>query len=71
MSDWTILSSSMLAAAKYDSAKEELSIRFKTNGSTYVYEGVPVEDAEGLITAASPGSFFLDNIKDQYRHKRG
>lgn len=71
MSDWTILSSSMLAAAKYDAIKSELHIRFKTNGSTYVYSDVPEDDAQDLMSAASPGSFFLNNIKDIYGHRRG
>jgi hypothetical protein len=59
--------SSQIAAIGYDAASCELVIRFRSSGraepAIYSYAGVPLELAQGLIAAASPGSYFHQHIR--------
>lgn len=71
MGNWVSLSSSMISAVKYEADKLELYVRFNSNGATYIYEGVPADEADDFITSASPGSYFHNNIKDSYGSRRG
>ncbi len=64
------LNSSMLSAADYDPTTSVLEVTF-SNGATYYYDEVPQAIYDALIGASSAGRYFLDNIKDQYRTRRG
>lgn len=59
------LKSTAILSATYDDENEELSLTF-SNGSTYDYHGVPKEEFDALVAAASPGRHWHANIKDQY-----
>ena len=59
------LSSTALSSASYDDESETLEITFQ-NGRTYTYDGVPSEVFTALRDARSPGTYFLQNIKDRY-----
>jgi hypothetical protein len=56
------VTSSNLAAVGYDYETSTLRIQFLKSG-TYDYHGVPSEVYEGLIGAASKGSYFDQFIK--------
>lgn len=62
--------SSNIAGVGYDADTQELAIRFHS-GRTYTYANVPVEQYEGLMSAASKGQYFIDNIRDAYAVARG
>lgn len=59
------LVSSNLLGARYDAKTETLTIEFNSGG-TYEYPGVSRETADGLFTAASPGSYFYTRIRNAY-----
>jgi KTSC domain len=61
--DWTPLSSSNLAACRYDAETRLLQIRFQS-GKSYSYQDVPQNVADGLTDAPSPGQYFSSNIKN-------
>jgi hypothetical protein len=54
--------SSNLASVGYDASASILEIEFHSGG-VYQYFGVPRAVHEGLMTAASKGSYFHHNIK--------
>ena len=58
--------SSCVAAVGYDEEVFRLYVTFKTSGLTYVYQDVPFEEYEALVTAASVGTRFNRAIKDVY-----
>jgi hypothetical protein len=60
--DWTPLSSSNLAACRYDEETRVLQIRFQS-GRSYSYKDVDPTVVDGLKQAASPGAYFNSNIK--------
>ncbi len=64
------LKSSNLASCEYDAEARSLAITFRS-GSTYRYSDVPETVYEGLLSAASPGSYFASRIKDAYSHTKG
>ena len=57
-SEWTGLSSSTVAAARYDANAGTLSVIFKS-GRSYDYQ-VPPEVAAGLFSSPSPGRYVRD-----------
>ena len=57
-SDWTELSSSTVAAARWDADAGTLSVIFKS-GRSYDY-AVPPDVAAGLFTTPSPGRYVRD-----------
>jgi len=61
--------SSNLHSVGYDSEAEALEIEFHS-GSVYRYSSVPSHVYEGLMTAASKGTYFNERIKDRYRCRR-
>lgn len=63
------IDSSMIRAASYDEASQELHITFK-NGARYVYSSVPQEEADALASAESAGSYFISAIRDAYVARR-
>lgn len=65
MVDMVPIQSSNLRAAGFDEETSELTVAFRS-GKRYVYKGVPNGTLEQLLSAASAGKFFNDNIKDVY-----
>ena len=61
------VASSNLAAVGYSAATSVLRIRFNS-GSVYDYMGVPEHIHDGLMGAASKGSYFNAHIKNRYRY---
>jgi hypothetical protein len=57
--------STALQGATYDPTTETLTITFMS-GSSYSYPNVPPDVVEQLAEAPSAGSFWRNNIKDQY-----
>lgn len=64
--DLTPLDSNMIEAAGYDEATETLTVRFRKNGATWEYPGVPKETAEAFLKSASAGAYFNGFIKSKY-----
>lgn len=58
-----IVESSDLASVGYDSVTTTLEIEFHSGG-IYQYSGVPQDVHQGLMNAASKGSYFHQNIKN-------
>ena len=54
-----------IAIVGYDPETQALEIAFR-NGGVYRYSGVPAGVHESLMSAASHGTYFNQNIKDRY-----
>ena len=65
----TKVNSSDLDDIEYNETTRILTITFK-NGSIYEYENVPKQEYLGLMSAASHGRYFAQNIKFQYHYRR-
>lgn len=65
---WVPVVSSNLSSVAYDQDTRTLYIRFQSGGE-YTYADVPVEVAQSLIRAASPGRFFNERVKHAYRQE--
>lgn len=65
--DMKPVKSSNIQAVGHEGGK--LRVQF-TNGSTYEYDDVPSGLARSLANAESPGSFFSQNIRGKYEHKK-
>ena len=67
------LSSSLIAGAAYDDARQELHVTFKS-GARWVYgsetQPFTAEDVDALEGATSKGQWFLQNIKGAYPERR-
>ena len=50
----------------YDSATKRMTITFK-QGKSYDFCGVPANIFEGLVIAASVGSYYNDHVRDRYQ----
>lgn len=61
--------SSNLAAVGYDTSSQTLRVEFLTP-SLYEYDGVPSHVHQGLMNAASHGSYFAANIRDKYTFRQ-
>lgn len=59
--------SSLISEHGYDATTHTLAVRFKRGGKLYHYEDVPADIYRAMEKAPSLGSFFLANIKDQYK----
>ena len=64
------LRSSNLANADYNAENRLLTVEFK-GGSVYTYSDVDQATYDGLMTAASPGSYFAQHIKDKFTWTKG
>jgi len=60
--------SSNLVAVGYDPNTSTLEIEF--HNGLYEYYNVPQSIYNGLMAAASHGSYFHQNIKDVFRYKK-
>lgn len=63
--DWTNLSSSNVAAYRYNPGTKVLQIRFHS-GRVYGYKDVPQDVVDGLGTAESAGRYVNSEIKNRY-----
>ena len=64
------LRSSNLASCDYSPETRTLSVTFK-GGGTYSYADVDEATFNGLLSAASPGRYFAENIKDTFSFTKG
>ena len=63
------VSASTIRSVGYDEAKQVLEIEF-TSGSILQYTGVSREVHRRFMSSPSPGSFFEDNIDENFPSKR-
>lgn len=63
------VASSHLRSVGYDAASQTLEIEFN-DGGIYQYYGVPQGICQGLLGAASKGSYLAAHIKGRYRYRR-
>lgn len=63
------VSSSNIASVGYDEQNEIAHVQF-LNGTLYIYKGVPKYEFEGLLNAASVGSYLHRNFKNVYSYER-
>ncbi len=63
------VSSSNVESVGYDENLQILYIRF-LNGSLYIYKGVPAGEFQGILNAASVGSYLHRNVKNIYPYER-
>lgn len=67
--DFVPLQSSNLQSAGYDGATQMLYVNF-LKGYCYRYLNVPEVIFQGLISAESPGKFFIANIQHSFPYER-
>jgi len=65
----TQVSSSNLSSVGYDSATKTLEVTFNS-GMTYQYFNVPKSEYDSLMSAASKGSYFNNNIRNSYKYQQ-
>jgi len=63
------VNASNIRSVGYDAGKEVLEIEF-TSGSVVQYSGVSPEVHRRFMNAPSPGSFFQDQIDENFSSKR-
>jgi hypothetical protein len=61
--------SSNLGSVGYDAATYTLWIEFKNNDG-YRYDKVPANVHKELMSAASVGSYFTNNIRSKYKYEK-
>ena len=66
MPDMIFVDSSSLEAVAYDSASQDVHVRFLA-GTVYVYYEVPQQVVDALMSAPSKGSFYNRDIRNVYR----
>jgi hypothetical protein len=67
--DMQFVNSTNIEAIGYDSAEQQLHVRF-TGGSTYVYFDVEEFEYDELLMADSKGSYLNREIKRRHRYER-
>lgn len=63
--------SSNIAAFGHDLATSELHVKFRQDGPSYIYSGVPAALHDEMHTAESAGKFFHAKIKGKFTHRVG
>lgn len=63
------VASTAIASVSYNFISDDVTINF-TDGSTYIYSGVPLDDYVGLVRASSKGEYFNANIRNNYSYVR-
>lgn len=66
MPDMVYVDSSNIEAIGYDDVAQELHVQF-LSGGYYVYRNVPRQIFDGLMSAASKGSFLNREVKGVYQ----
>ena len=64
-----VLRSGVVEQVAYDESSKTLSVRFHS-GWLYSYDGVEAAVFSGLVNAATPGAFFVKNIRGKYPARR-
>lgn len=64
-----ITRSNILSGAEYKKADKQLIITF-IKGGQYLYEDVPENVFNDLISAESAGKYFLAHIKDKFKTEK-
>jgi hypothetical protein len=57
--------SRIIAFLAYDHEQHRLRIEFK-NGATRIFSGVPPKTVNALVSAKSPGSYYIDHIRTNF-----
>ena len=65
----TKVESSNLSSLRFDAKKKILEIEFN-HGGVYQYFDVPKSEYEALMNADSHGSYFNNNIRDDYEYEK-
>ena len=63
------VNSENIDTVSYDDESATMTLTFNKGGE-YRYFGVPREIPEGLLNAASPGKYFFNYVRGQYRYQR-
>lgn len=63
------VNSSNILSVGYDDENDSVHVLF-SNGSTYIYKGVPIHEFENLKYAPSVGSYLNRNYKNVYPYER-
>lgn len=63
------VTSAALKSVGYDAETQILQIEF-VDGDVYNYFDVPAWIFQGLMNAASHGTFFADNVKGAFRYEK-
>ena len=63
------INSSTIRSVGYDAGKQLLEVEF-TSGSIVQYSGVSPEVHRRFMSAPSPGSFFQDQIEENFSGRR-
>jgi KTSC domain-containing protein len=63
------VSASNIRSVGYDAGSQTLEVEF-TSGSIIQYDRVSAEVHRRLMNAPSPGSYFKDNIEEDYTARR-
>lgn len=63
------VASSNIAAVGYDEENEIVHVQFLSH-TEYIYKGVPQHEYDGLLNAASVGSYLNRNFKNFYPYER-
>lgn len=63
------VTSSNIVSIGYDVESEVLEIEFRS-GAVYRYDGVPMEEYDGLKDASSHGKYFLQHIRGRYADRK-
>lgn len=63
------INASNIRSAGYDPAQQLLEIEF-SSGSIYQYSGVSPEVYRRFVNAPSPGSFYQDQIEENFSARR-
>lgn len=66
MPDMHYVDSSNIEAIGYDSATQELHVRFLKSGDTYTYYNVEEWVFDEIMQADSKGTYFATSIKGHY-----
>jgi hypothetical protein len=65
----TTVDSTTLADAAYDPNQQLLRLTFRSRAS-YGYFDVPIDVYQGLLAAASKGTYFNRHIRGRFRYRR-
>lgn len=63
------IASSHLKSVGYDPDTETLEVEFRT-GPIYVYQKVPVDLIDRLLSSDSPGAFFNREIRNRFEYRK-
>lgn len=63
------IKSSLFDGYHFDPATSKLTLKF-TNGDVWQYDDVPHERAVSMEGSISPGRYFSDRIRGQYKGKK-